>query len=145
MNRLYRNPSLLLVLAIFFLIASPSVSVAQQSHTAKLIEGAKKEGSLMVYVDQYRRHQAPFRRFYQKISVHQDRILQRGLGESVQPDSQRSARRQSFLRSRRCPWDRNTSASEGRIAPALCLARGQRLPAGIQGHQRLLGGLLRRL
>ena len=50
MNRRYSNPSLLLVSAIFFLtIASPPVSVAQESHTARLIEGAKKEGSLIWY------------------------------------------------------------------------------------------------
>jgi iron(III) transport system substrate-binding protein len=50
MNRLYGKASLLLVSAIFFLtIASPPVSVAQESHTARLIEGAKKEGSLIWY------------------------------------------------------------------------------------------------
>ena len=50
MNRLYRNPSLLLVSAIFFLtIASPPGSVSQEVHTARLIEGAKKEGSLIWY------------------------------------------------------------------------------------------------
>lgn len=50
MNRLYRNPSLLLVSAILFLtIAYPPVSVAQESHTARLIEEAKKEGSLIWY------------------------------------------------------------------------------------------------
>ena len=50
MNRRYSNPSLLLVSAIFFLtIASPPGSVAQENHTARLIAGAKKEGSLIWY------------------------------------------------------------------------------------------------
>jgi iron(III) transport system substrate-binding protein len=50
MNRLYGKACLLLVSAIFFLtIASPPGSVAQDNHTAKLIEGAKKEGSLIWY------------------------------------------------------------------------------------------------
>ena len=50
MNRRYRNPSLLLVSAIFSLtIASRPASVAQENHSARLIEGAKKEGSLIWY------------------------------------------------------------------------------------------------
>jgi hypothetical protein len=50
MNRLYGKAVLLMVLAIFFLtIAFPPGSVAQDNHTAKLIEGAKKEGSLIWY------------------------------------------------------------------------------------------------
>ncbi|HEY6363422.1 MAG TPA: extracellular solute-binding protein [Candidatus Binatia bacterium] len=50
MNRLYEKTFLLLVAAIFFLtIAFPLRSAAQDSHTGKLIEGAKKEASLIWY------------------------------------------------------------------------------------------------
>jgi len=50
MNRLYGKLSLLLVSAIFALtLAFPPGSVAQDNHTAKLIEGAKKETSLIWY------------------------------------------------------------------------------------------------
>jgi iron(III) transport system substrate-binding protein len=50
MNHLYRNLSSLLASAIFFLtIVLPPSSVAQDSHTGRLIEGAKKEGSLIWY------------------------------------------------------------------------------------------------
>ena len=50
MNRLYGKRSLLLVSAIFALtLAFPPGSVAQDNHTAKLIEGAKKETSLIWY------------------------------------------------------------------------------------------------
>jgi iron(III) transport system substrate-binding protein len=50
MNRLYGKASLLMVLAIFFLtIEFPAGSSAQDSHTARLIEGAKKEASLIWY------------------------------------------------------------------------------------------------
>jgi iron(III) transport system substrate-binding protein len=50
MNRLYGKRSLLLVSAIFSLsLAFPAGSVAQDNHTARLIEGAKKEGSLIWY------------------------------------------------------------------------------------------------
>jgi iron(III) transport system substrate-binding protein len=50
MNRLYGKRSLLLVSAIFSLtIAFRPGSVAQDNHTAKLIEGAKKERSLIWY------------------------------------------------------------------------------------------------
>ena len=50
MNRLYGKASLLLVSAIFFFpIGFPAGSSAQDSHTARLIEGAKKEASLIWY------------------------------------------------------------------------------------------------
>ncbi len=50
MNRVYGKTSLLLVSAIFFsTIAFPLRSDAQDSHTGKLIEGAKKEASLIWY------------------------------------------------------------------------------------------------
>ena len=50
MNRLYGNALLLLVSAIcFFSIGFPPRSAAQDSHTRKLIEGAKKEASLIWY------------------------------------------------------------------------------------------------
>jgi len=50
MNRVYGKTFLLLVAAIFFLtIAFPFRSAAQDSHTGKLIEGAKKEASLIWY------------------------------------------------------------------------------------------------
>jgi len=50
MNRLYRSASLLVFSTIFFfVIGFPPGSVAQDSHTGKLIEGAKKEASLIWY------------------------------------------------------------------------------------------------
>jgi ABC-type Fe3+ transport system substrate-binding protein len=50
MNRPYRKPVLLLVSTIFFFsIGFPPGSAAQDSHTRKLIEGAKKEASLIWY------------------------------------------------------------------------------------------------
>jgi ABC-type glycerol-3-phosphate transport system substrate-binding protein len=50
MNRLYGKAFLLLVSVIFlFSIGFPAGSAAQDSHTGKLIEGAKKEASLIWY------------------------------------------------------------------------------------------------
>jgi len=50
MNRRFRKACLLLVTAIFLLlIGFPRVSTAEDDHTGKLIEGAKKEASLVWY------------------------------------------------------------------------------------------------
>jgi iron(III) transport system substrate-binding protein len=50
MNRRFRKACLLLVTAIFLLpIGFPRVSTAEDDHTGKLIEGAKKETSLVWY------------------------------------------------------------------------------------------------
>jgi hypothetical protein len=50
MNRLFRKACLLLVPAIFLLpIGFPRVSTAEDDHTARLIERAKKEASLVWY------------------------------------------------------------------------------------------------